>query len=452
MSYHKYNHYKILDIPWIDSIPEHWAIKRTKFIVSYIGSGKTPRGGAEIYTDEGVMILRSQNIYNDGLRLKDVAYVDPEIEQEQINTRVKTGDVLLNITGASIGRSAIVPLEFPIANINQHVCIFRPIKKHVDPVFLHFLLCSNLGQEQILSNENGTSREGLNFRQAGNLMFPIPPKEEQRSIVSFLDKKTAEIDVLITKKQKLLQLLEEKYRALITQAVTKGLNPKVTMKDSGVNWMGHIPEHWRIIPFKYVIYFQEGPGIMAVDFTEQGVPLIRIRNLTANKVQLEGCNYLNPEKVEKIWKQFQLDVDDLLISTSATTGLVSSVGPEAKGAIPYTGIIRLKPKNKSIINEYIKLLVSSTLFFTQIDLLKTGSTIQHFGPLHLGQMSICLPPLGEQSEIARLINLKTAKINRIKLKIEKAIELLKEYRSALITDVVTGKIDIRNYSEKMVNA
>ena len=207
-------------IDWLGDVPEGWKVKKIKYLVNYIGSGKTPRGGAEIYTDEGVMILRSQNIYDDGLRLKDVAYVPEAVEALQRNTRVRPGDVLLNITGASIGRSSLVPDDLPDANVNQHVCIFRSLPQKLDSRFLHAFFCSRAGKEQVSSNENGTSREGLNFQQAGNLTLALPPLELQTKIVQHLDIEIGELDKVVKKTTHTIERLKEYRTALITNAVT----------------------------------------------------------------------------------------------------------------------------------------------------------------------------------------------------------------------------------------
>ncbi len=207
-------------IEWLPQVPKHWEVKRLKYFVSHIGSGKTPRGGAEVYIGSGIMLLRSQNIYDDGLRLDDVVYISKDVEIIQLSTRIHAGDVLLNITGASIGRTNLVPENFPKANVNQHVCIFRPIKNSLSSLFLYNLFCSQVAKEQILCGENGTSREGLNFEQAGNLLFTIPPLQEQKQIAEYLDTQTTKIDLLQSKTDKQIELLKEYRTALITSAVT----------------------------------------------------------------------------------------------------------------------------------------------------------------------------------------------------------------------------------------
>ncbi len=207
-------------VDWLGRIPTHWEAKRAKFSVSYIGSGKTPKGGSEVYVQEGIMILRSQNVHDQGLRLDDVAYITDEADSAQAASRVRAGDVLLNITGASIGRTSIVPTPFPQANVNQHVCILRPIRDLVTSEYLHLLLCSSQAKDQISSLENGTSREGLNFTRVGGLLFAFPPVKEQITIVSNLAITVDAIDRLSEKVMSAIERLVEYRSAVITNAVT----------------------------------------------------------------------------------------------------------------------------------------------------------------------------------------------------------------------------------------
>lgn len=164
------------------------------------------------------------------------------------------------------------------------------------------------------------------------------------------------------------------------------------------------PRDWSIVPFDTAIDFQEGPGILAVDFHESGVPLIRLSGVQSNMVSLKGCNFLSQDKVSKKWSHFRLIRGDLLISTSATIGMVSEVGPEAEGAIAYTGLIRLRPRDKSVHSGFIKYFAKSDLFIKQAEGMASGSVMRHFGPSHLRQMSFVIPPLSEQKRIAGILS------------------------------------------------
>jgi type I restriction enzyme S subunit len=206
-------------IDWIGDIPENWNDSKLKFITSKIGSGITPRGGAEVYQDSGILFLRSQNVYYDGLHLTEKTYIPTKIDEEMSNTRVQKDDILLNITGASIGRCCLYKLDEP-ANVNQHVCIIRPSISDINADYLNYVLCSTIGQDQISMYQTGGNREGLNFEQLKNFYLPLPPLSEQNEIATYLDAKTAQIDQLIDELNQQLAELAEYKQAVISEAVT----------------------------------------------------------------------------------------------------------------------------------------------------------------------------------------------------------------------------------------
>lgn len=289
------------------------------------------------------------------------------------------------------------------------------------------------------------AQPGLSVSNLTCLKFPFPPVAEQNNIAAFLDHETAKIDTLIEKQQQLIKLLKEKRQAVISHAVTKGLNPNVPMKDSGVEWLGEVPAHWKVSKFNYEIFFQEGPGILAADFYEEGVPLIRIQNVKGKFVESDFKTFLSPSKVATKWEHFRVCEGDLIISASASTGLVSEVGSNTVGAIPYTGLIRLRPNSERITKDFIRILVQSSAFHEQINILQTGATIQHYGPAHLSQMYITLPPVNEQIEISFKVERATLNIEGLVERAEALTVLLQERRTALISAAVTGKIDVRDW-------
>lgn len=310
--------------------------------------------------------------------------------------------------------------------------------------YVPFALDSLYFRNQIRKNVRGVKVYSVTRKILGEALLPIPSYSEQRQIVAYLHRETAKIDNLISKQKKLIALLMEKRRAVISQAVTKGLDPNVETYAVPRALVEALPKTWQYLPLKRAIFFQEGPGILAVDFQDEGVPLIRISGTRTDKVTLEGCNYLDPFKVRQKWSHFKLKKGDLLISGSASMGNVCEVMEEAEGAIPYTGLIRINCRETLISKEFLTLFLKSDLFFKQIDNFKTGSTIQHFGPSHLNQMYLCLPTLAEQKLICTEIE---EQLNRISNLIDKAarmVELSLERRQALIAAAVTGKIDVRD--------
>ena len=206
-------------IDWIGDIPRHWEISALKYLTSKIGSGVTPKGGSEVYLNEGVLFIRSQNVYPDGLHLDDPTYISESIDESMSNTRVYTGDILLNITGASIGRCCVYTM-IESANVNQHVCIIRSLGNLIINQYLCYMLNSKIGQDQIALYQTGGNREGLNFEQLRNFAIPLPPLSEQHAIAEFLDEKTVKIDALIDELSKQLDELAEYKKAVISEAVT----------------------------------------------------------------------------------------------------------------------------------------------------------------------------------------------------------------------------------------
>lgn len=165
------------------------------------------------------------------------------------------------------------------------------------------------------------------------------------------------------------------------------------------------PEGWQVLPLAEVAYFQEGPGILAKDFRKVGVPLLRLKGVEGDYVTLDGCNYLDPEAVARKWNHFRVEVGDLLISTSASLGRVSVVTAESAGGVPYTGLIRFKPKDSRLLTGYLKVFLGSAAFVEQAEAMASGSVIRHFGPSHIRQMAILLPPVDQQVQIGQLASL-----------------------------------------------
>ncbi len=207
-------------VEWIGEIPEEWALSKVKVGVSKVGSGKTPSGGAESYASEGILFLRSQNVYDTGLDLTNPVYITSDVDEEMKSTRVSADDVLLNITGGSIGRCCIFPAQFTPANVNQHVSIIRVIKSVFLPEFMHYYWLSRLGKMAICLYQTGGNREGMTADAIKNSPIPIPSILEQHEIVMHLNSSCAEIDRLIEAKQRLLGELEAYKKSVIYEYVT----------------------------------------------------------------------------------------------------------------------------------------------------------------------------------------------------------------------------------------
>jgi len=206
-------------IEWLGDVPAHWEVKRIKHLSARISSGKTPSGGSEVYVYEGVTFLRSQNVYDEGLYLDDVVFITETVDEAMASSRVSAGDILLNITGASIGRSCLVPQNLGPANVNQHVCVIR-LKDPSKASFVGWVFKSKIVKDQIDYAQNGAAREGLNFAQIGEIILLLPPVVERETITAFLEQQTIQFDTLTAKAQRAIDLLQERRTALISAAVT----------------------------------------------------------------------------------------------------------------------------------------------------------------------------------------------------------------------------------------
>ena len=205
-------------VKWIGEIPRGWEIIPLRYNTKKIGSGVTPRGGSEVYSETGIPFLRSQNIHFRGLSLEDVVYISEEMHESMSGSKVQSGDVLINITGGSIGRCCFIN-DFTKYNVNQHVCIVRP-KKQLETRFLNYFLSSQFGQFQVKLNITGSGREGLNFENLGNFSVPKISLPEQKQISDYLDQETRKIDQMIDTETKRSNLLKEYRQSLISSVVT----------------------------------------------------------------------------------------------------------------------------------------------------------------------------------------------------------------------------------------
>ena len=396
---------------------------RIKDFTTKVGSGVTPRGGAEIYQSEGIPLFRSQNVTNEGLLLDDIAYISKEIHESMSSTRLRANDVLLNITGASIGRCYYLPKDFTEGNVNQHVCIIRPTSKVLSP-YLYYCLISNEGQQKIDLTQTGANREGLSKEDICNFEFDIPPLEEQGRIVSYLNDKTGKIDArvsLLSKKRDAYQRLK---KALISRVVTKGLNPNAKFKPSGVDWIGEIPEGWEVKRIKDVV------------------------ELVSEKTNDNSMPYIGLENIES-WTARYIPSDSTTEGTNnmfhSGDVLFGKLRPYlAKGYLPQndgicsTEFFVLRPY-RNVHNKYVLYFILSHQVIDYLKNQVAGVKMPRTNWDSFSNLTIPLPNSAEQQSIASYLDEKCSEIDANIANLEKQIEKYKELKRALISEVVTGK-------------
>lgn len=406
---------------------------RLKYLVTKIGSGKTPRGGSEVYVREGVMLLRSQNVHFDGLRLDDVVFIEESVDEEMASTRVEPQDVLLNITGASIGRCTIAPDGIAAANVNQHVCILRPALDRVTPQFLNLALQSSEIQTAIFSGENGSSREGLNFGQISELEIILPPLEQQKIIARSTGNSIENLESLISEKRSFLKLLAEKRRTFVARAIAQGVNPDASWRDSGIPWLGEIPKHWKIERAKWLLTERD----IRSDTGDE--VLLSVSHLTGVTSRAE--KNVNMFMAESLEGYKRCEAGDLVINTlwawMGAMGVARQPGIVSPAYNVYQPVPELDP-------DYVDLLVRTPRFAEEITRYSKGvwSSRMRLYPEGLYEAWLPVPPKEEQKAIVAHIKNETLKIDAFALATEKTIALLQERRSALISAAVTGQLDM----------
>ena len=407
-----------------------WPKVPLKYLVSKIGSGKTPKGGAEVYTSSGVMLLRSQNVHFDGLRLDDVVYIDDEMDRDMASTRVQPNDVLLNITGASIGRCTVVPEVFGAANVNQHVCIIRPVAERLLPRYLNLALQSPTIQDEIWFGENGSSREGLNFEQVGAFEIPLPPLTVQQRIADQAQAEVLTVERLIQQKQHLLDVLAEKRRALIAHAVARGLDHAAPLRESGIEWLGAIPAHWQTENTKWL--FDEIDD-RSEDGTEE---LLTVSHLTGVTTRAEKDVNMFMAESNEGYKRCR--AGDLVINT--LWAWMGAMGVAEQDGIVSPAYTVYRP-TQAFDPNYLDLLVRTPMFVAEITRYSKGvwSSRMRLYPEGLYEASMPVPPLAEQRQIVRTVAQEVQHLDALREVTKSIITLLEERRTALIDQAITGQ-------------
>lgn len=424
----------------IPSMPRHWTITRLKYATDKIGSGKTPSGGASAYVREGVPLIRSQNVRFEGLTLDDVVFIDELTDASMTASRVAPNDVLLNITGASLGRCCVVPAQLQRANVNQHVCILRPKRNVIEPRYLNAFLASQFGQRQIFEGEEGVSREGLNFEEIGNFVLPLPSLAQQRAIADSVDSESARIEQLITAKQKWLDLLIEKRRTLITEAVTCGIGTGVPSRDSGRSYLGRVPRHWKIARLKYAT-----PDIIvgivvtpAKYYQHTGVPCLRSLNVHETGIDDRDLVYISPEAHEELAKS-RLCQGDLVVVRTGQPGTTAVVDSRFDGANCIDLIVIRR--SEQFEPEFLSHFLNSDAARFQFAEGSGGAIQQHFNVETARDLTVVVPPRDEQREIMAYLGKVASGLDALVRVVERTIDLLRQRRAALIAAAVTGQIE-----------
>jgi type I restriction enzyme, S subunit len=432
-NYQAYEKYKDSGVEWLGEIPEHWKALKGKFIFEIL-SGYAPADF--VFDDKGIKYYQVDDL-ND---TSSVFMLDKS--SKYINVNAMSSKLIINAPfilfpkrGAAIATNKVKIIS-ENSLFDTNLMGLKTNRLSNDKFIAYAIFSRGLWDIADVS-----TIPQINNKHINPLFFPFPPRDEQELIAKFLDHKTKQIDDLIAKKEALLSKLDEKRSAIISHAVTKGLDPTVPMKDSGVEWLGDIPQHWNIAKMKFISNIKYGLG-EPPEQLDDGLPIIRATDIYRGIIDGSKVQRVNPDKVPWSRNPELKSGDILVVRSGAYTGDSAIVTDEWAGAIAGYDMV-ITPT--TLYPKYIAWnLLSKHVLEGQLHLAKSRAAQPHLNAEELGNTILATPLLTEQEEIAKYLDQKTAEINLQKAKVQEAIERLKEYRTALITNAVTGKIDIRH--------
>lgn len=394
----RYPAYKDSGIEWLGEIPEHWEVKRLRHAMRCLDGRRIPLNSQQRTDMQGQFPYWGANGIVD--HLNEWLFDEPL--------------VLLGEDGAPFFER-LKDVAFFVSGkiwVNNHIHVLRPADT-VEPHYLTHMLNITSYRPFI----DGTTRDKLTQEKMNDIPVLAPPVPEQGAIADFLDRETARIDALIEKKERQVELLQEKRTALISQAVTKGLDPTVPMKDPGIEWLGGIPEHWDVMRLKNVLWLQRGHDLPSTDFGGGDYPVCGSN----------GCIGYHD--------RFTTKGPGVTVGRSGSIGEVNYVRPDYwahNTALYVKEFRRTEPRYAFYLLETL-----------DVKHLGEGTAVGTLNRNHVHRLRVAIPDAAEQRTIAAFLDRETARVDALAEKLEKSIATLREYRTALISAAVTGKIDVR---------
>ncbi len=451
MSFKKYEAYKDSGVEWLGEIPSHWLCISLKNIEPYNSQMvQTGPFGAQLhasdYVDEGVPLILIKNVRNLAIDDSDIPKISAEDAKRLSIYRVEVGDIVFSRVG-SIGRIAKVTEKERGWLISGQMLRLRLGSNSLNPAYSVYALSSKIVEDYVTYYSVGSTRDSINTEILMNLKIPLPPLEEQKRIAAFLDKETTKIDTLIDKQEQLIALLQEKRQAIISHAVTRGLNPNAKMKDSGIEWLEEVPEHWEVKKLKFVARIQPSNVDKKSKENEKEVLLCNYTDVYYNEEITADLSLMKATASDVQIRKFTLKRGDTIITKDSEDpndiAVPAYVPQDLEGVVCGYHLALLRP-GKGTCGGYLKRVMDTQYARSVFATRANGITRYGLGTYAISNFILPLPPLEEQKQIAAFLDKETTKIDTLIEKCETAIELLKERRPALIAAAVTGKIDVRD--------
>ena len=437
-----YPSYKSSGIEWIADVPTPWQVRRIKSVsdIRY-GLGQPPREAPG-----GLPLIRATNIERGRIVEKDMLYVDPADVPVSRDAILRAGEIIVVRSGAYTADSAIVPEEYA-GSVSGYDMVVT-VKEEALPKFVALALLSTyLRDHQLIVASTRSAQPHLNAEELGTAVLLLPPISEQTAIVRYLDHADSRIQCYISAKERLIELLTEQKQAIINQAVTRGLDPNVPLKSSGVEWLGDVPAHWDVIQLGRLVDLATGFAFKSERFSFGPDDIRLLRGINVSPGRLRWRDVVRwPKDDCSTFGNYRMEVGDIVLGMDRPLiegGVrVASVSEDDVPALLLQRVARIRPR-QGLSPTFTLLLLSGKNFADYLAPIFTGISVPHVSPEQIKSYRIALPSLWEQSEIVDHV---TTASDSIQVRIDRArrqIELMQEYRTRLIADVVTGKLDVR---------
>ena len=442
MTFPRYPKYKDSGVEWLGEVPEHWGTTPLKAVASYnddVVDEGTPPDDEIIYVD-----ISSVDALNGISAQESMRFADAP---SRARRRVRDGDVIVSTVRTYL--KAIACIREPEANliVSTGFAVIRP-RPGLVPGFAGYLLSASYFVEQVIAWSTGVSYPAINASVLVGISVAISPLAEQVHIAAFLDRETAKIDALVAEQQRLIELLKEKRQAVISHAVTKGLNPDAPMKDSGIEWLGEVPAHWAATRLKHATSLivdcpHETPTLMDDgDYLTIRTSDIDLGAIFPEQMRaVDHAEYLNRIRREALLR------DDIVYSREGGRWGHAALVPEDGRFCLGQRMMQFRA-NSRFVSGYIMWHLNATNVYVQGDVDTVGAASPHVNVGTIANYRIAGPPFREQTEIAAHLHEELAKLDTLTTEALRAIDLLQERRSALISAAVTGQIDVRPTAER----
>ena len=416
------------------SVENHSEVAKLKEITTKIGSGATPRGGKESYIANGISLIRSLNVYDFHFEYEGLAFIDERQADELSNVEVKSKDILLNITGASVARCCMVPNRILPARVNQHVSIVRINQGRADPYYVLYCINSPKYKRHLLNlAQGGATREALTKDTISEFKIPFPSLPVQHKLGAIL----SAYDDLIENNSRRIEILEGMARAIYHEWFINFQFPGAEDFRTVSSDLGPLPEGW-IGKFPAYVDFLEGPGLRNWQYRADGIPFLNIRTLIANDIDMGKVQFLDPEEVRKKYSHFLLQAYDHVVSSSGTLGRIVTIQKCHLPLMLNTSIIRMRPKTEAVGKWQLKHFLQSDYFQAQIHAHATGVAQVNYGPSHLKEMHIIVPT----KEIGRQYEELVSPLEELICNLVRKNSNLRRTRDLLLPKLISGELDV----------